>query len=564
MVGGHLSRTLWSALLCGAAVFALPARAQTIPSSVQPGSIERQLNQAPQVAPSSKVSIPAPDGLEAPANAASVAVHLTAIDIVGATAIPADQLAPLYKSLIGRDSTVADLYSAANAITAKYADAGFAISFAVIPQQMIENGRAEIDVVEGYVAEYRFEGDVAAVPPALQGYAGHIVSSKPLKTATLERFLLLANDLPGLNVRSVFERMKDAPRGATRLVIHVDHKVLGGSLSVDNRGSRALGPWRTDLNLHLDDALGLGETLSVRGFVSVDAEELRYGSAETSWPLGSNGTRLVLQGTYSDSHPGVPLLSALDFASNGFTARLGVEHPLIRSRLETLQIDVFASGQWLKSNLMSAPNSRDHVYVLNAGGTYWRYDQSGTTTLSLHIEQGLDVFDATTSHSALRSRQAGSGVFTALNFNAMRLQDLGDGFEELASVSGQLSSRGLLSSQQCGYGGSQFGRGFDDSEIVGDDCVMASLELRYNADFGGALDRLQIYTFGDVGYAERRGTLLAAEKHDDSAFSTGIGLRWRISQGLSGWIEYAQPLSRDVALEGTRHGRVFVAITGAF
>ena len=560
-VGGELIRTYWAALLCSVSV-AVCAQAQTVPPSVQPGSIERELNNQAPTAPTNKVSIPAPNGLEAPANAASVSIHLSGVDIVGASAIAPAVLAPLYSNLIGRDATVADLYAAANAITAKYVAAGYAISFAVVPKQTIESGHAEIDVVEGYVAETRFEG---APPPAmLKGFAAHITSSRPLKTATLERFLLLANDVPGFTVKSVFEKMEGAARGATRLVIHVERKAFSASATVDNRGSRALGPWRADVSAHLNDLLGQGESIGLRGFLSSDAKELRYGSTEVSWPLGNNGTRLKLEASYSDSHPGVPLLSAAGFGANGITARFGLEHPLIRSRAETLQLDAFAGGQWLKSNLMSAPNSRDHIYTLSVGGTYWGYDDHGVTSAGAHLVQGLGVFDATTDHSALRSRSAGSGVYTALNLNAMRLQELGSGFEGLLSGSGQLASRGLLGSQQCGYGGMQFGRGFDDSELVGDNCFMTSAELRYGFAGVPALNSLQVYGFGDAGYAERRGTLLPTERRSDTAYSAGLGLRWRFNDNLSGWVEFAQPISRDVALEGNRHGRVFFALTGGF
>ena len=542
------------------------AVAQTIPPSVQPGAIERQLKEQPQALPSGKIQIPAPESLAAPANASDIHVRLTAIDVVGARALSSAELAPAYQGLIGRDATIADLYAAANAITAKYVAAGYAISFAVVPKQTIENGRAEIDVVEGYVAEFKFEGDTGSLPPVLTDYAKHIVSSRPLKTAALERFLLLANDVPGYTAKSVFDRIEDAPRGATRLVIHLTHRLVSGSVTVDNRGSRAMGPWRADVGATLNNLLGRGETLNLRGFVSSDTNELRYGSAEMSWPLGGNGTRLVVGGTYSDAHPGLALLSGLGFASQGETARIGVEHPLIRSRAENLQIDFFAAGQWLKSDLAASPNSRDHIYTLSAGGTYWSYDDSGATTLAAHLSQGLDIFDATTTSSLLRSRYAGSGVYTALNLNAARIEELGAGFEGALSATGQLASRSLLASQECGYGGGVFGRGFDDSEMVGDVCALGSAELRYNADVGSELplEALQFYGFADTGFTDRRGTLLPAERRSDAAYSAGVGIRWRFNENLSGWVEYAQPLSRDVAQEGNRHGRVFMAIAGGF
>jgi len=516
--------------------------------------------------PPGKLDLPTPESLAAPSNAGAIAAHFEAIDVVGAAALSPAELLPAYQRLIGHDATIADLYAAARAITAKYVAAGYAISFAIVPKQTIENGHAEIDVVEGYVAEYRFEGDTSNIPQVLVDYAQHIVSSRPLKTAALERFLLLANCVPGYTVRSVFERIDKAPRGATRLVIHLARKAVTGYATVDNRGSKAMGPWRVEVGATLNNLLGQGEALSLRGLVSSDTRELRYGSAAMSWPLGGNGTRLVVEGTYSEGRPGLPLLRLLDFTSQGATARAGIEHPLIRSRAENLQVDFYVAGNWLTSDLAAYPNSRDNIYTLTAGGTYWRNDDQGMTTLAVHIAQGLNVFNATTQSSPLRSRYAGSGVYTALNLDAARLQTLGDGFEAALSASAQLASNPLLTSQECGYGGGVFGRGFDDSEMVGDVCALGSAELRYTSDWCRdlELEMLQFYGFADIGYVDSRGQLLPGEPRSENAYSTGVGMRWRLNENLSGWLEYAQPLSRDVAQLGNRHGRLFVSLTGQF
>ena len=276
--------------------------------------------------------------------------------------------------------------------------------------------------------------------------------------------------------------------------------------------------------------------------------------------------RLVIEGTYSEGNPDLPLLRFLNFVSYGETAKIGIEDPLIRSRTENLQVDFFAGGQWLKSNLWGFPNSLDHIYTLSGGGTYWLYDDEGMTSVSAHLTQGLGIFDATTRSSVLRSRYTGSGVFTALNVNGTRLQEFGYGFEGALSASGQLASRALLIPQECSYGGSVIGRGFDDSELVGDLCALGSGELRYNAGFASmlALQTVQFYGFADAGYVQSNGTLLPGELQSESAYSAGLGIRWRLNDNLSGWVEYAQPISRDIAMEGNRDGRVFVAITGGF
>ena len=194
---------------------------------------------------------------------------------------------------------------------------------------------------------------------------------------------------------------------------------------------------------------------------------------------------------------------------------------------------------------------------------WWEDDASGAGSAEINVLQGLPIFDATTGQSQLRSRLSGSGQFTLVNFNATRLQNLGDGFQLYAAAMAQVATRGLLTAEQCGYGGKTFGQGFDSSEIVGDNCVEGSVELRYNPATG-LLRHVQFYAFADAGGAWLDGKLLTGETLYSSSQSAGVGLRIDLTHGFGATVEFAQPFSRDVALEGNRNGRVFFSISKGF
>jgi hemolysin activation/secretion protein len=181
------------------------------------------------------------------------------------------------------------------------------------------------------------------------------------------------------------------------------------------------------------------------------------------------------------------------------------------------------------------------------------------------INQGLPVFGATTSTSPLRSRASGSGVYTSAVLDLARRQDIWGPFDTLISFNGQWASRGLLASEQCGYGGAAYGRAFDDSELVGDECLMGSAEARFAPFglFGGQprfLPLLQLYGFYDAGIVWEKGTVLSGEKQSEIGQSFGGGLRLGLSVGLSATVEYAQPLTHDVADNGSRRGRIFASL----
>jgi hemolysin activation/secretion protein len=309
----------------------------------------------------------------------------------------------------------------------------------------------------------------------------------------------------------------------------------------------------------------------LHGIRALNANQLSAGVAHASMPLGTDGLTLSLTTTYSDGHPGSAALSALHFASNGWTSTLQLNYPLLRGREESLWVWGGVSGKWLKSALAATPNSRDHLYELLAGATWNERDSDGLTSADATLTQGLDAFGATTS-SPLRSRAAGSGAFTSLAATITRLQSLSQTsigeFDLYGLLSGQAASRGLLASEQCGFGGATFGRAFDANEIVGDHCLMGSVELRLTPDVdksfaGGVLDSAQFFLLADGGKVWNTGTLGFGDKRTEDGASLGVGLRLRLLDHVNGSVEYDQPVGHRVALENNRSGRVFVQLSVA-
>ena len=364
----------------------------------------------------------------------------------------------------------------------------------------------------------------------------------------------------------VFDRIANAPKGDTRLIVKVAHKPVDASGEVDNRGSKAFGPWQAGITASLNSMLGQGESIMIHGLRALNGNQLSAVVGRVSLPVSDNGLALSLTTTYSDGHPGSAALSALHFASNGWTVSAQLNYPLLRSRAESLWLWGGVSGKWLSSALAATPNSRDHIYELQGGATWNERDDHGLTTADATLTQGLDIFDATTPADLLRSRLAGSGVFTSLSGTITRLEPLdqtawGD-LDFYAAAMGQVASRGLLSAEQCGYGGTTFGRGFDANEIVGDHCLLGSAELRLTPSFGdiGAVSGVQLFAVADAGEVWNTGTLGFGDKRNDGGASLGLGVRFGLLEHVNGSLEYDQPLGHRVALEANRAGRLFFQV----
>jgi hemolysin activation/secretion protein len=546
------------------------ALAQALPGTVTPGAVERELKEKlPPPPKSESIRIPAPEGFGTPQGAEKFHFTLHAINIKGATAIPQGELQALYAPLIDKEISLAQVFETARKITDLYTNEGYALSFALVPAQEIDKAKGEVTIVviEGYVADVQFSGDTAGIPPAVRAYGSQIAGEKPIRTATLERFLLLMNDTPGYSAKSVFTGIPNSPQGATRLTIELKYKPYELAASIDNRGSEAYGPYQGSVTARLNSLLGQGEQILVRGVHTLGDSSLAAGIGRVVAPIGDNGMTLSALVTYSDTHPGSPQLQALRFLSSGWTGSVQLNYPLYRGRTDSLWVWGGFGGMALRSDFLATPNSRDHIYTLTAGATWNHRGDASVSAADLTLTQGLDIFDATTTSSLLRSRIAGSGVFTKGELTLTRQQFLaqtswGD-IDAYLVLDGQVASRGLLSAQQCGYGGGSVGRAFDSNEIVGDHCLTGLAEIRLTPEFNARLPeniRTQFYVVMDGGKVWKSGLLSPRDPRTEDGASIGAGLRFNLGDHLNGSVEYDQPLGRPVALEGNRQGRVFFQI----
>ena len=85
-------------------------------------------------------------------------------------------------------------------------------------------------------------------------------------------------------------------------------------------------------------------------------------------------------------------------------------------------------------------------------------------------------------------------------FELSRDQNFYKRFWVQASAMGQLTNDRLLSSEKFSIGGSQFGRGYDFSEITGETGVAFSIEPRYWWNVNSvSLSGISVYGFKDWG-----------------------------------------------------------------
>lgn len=531
-----------------------------VPSSVEPGVIEREMEVPATPKSTRKITITQPGTTLPPENAESVTFTLQSVSIEGSSVYGANELSKTYQRFIGQEISLATVFAIANDITKKYSEDGYALSIGFVPAQEITSGTVRIGVAEGFVSDLEIRGEKYP-KKVIRGYADGIMASRPLRSADLEQFLLLANDLPGLSVKSTFDRTEGGS-GATKLILDVEQDRFGGILAINDRGSKALGRERGAIHMDFNSLFGGGGKVSLDYFQAFERQEVNYVGVGFLKPVGIAGTVIGLQAGQSEASPGTELLEILEFLAEGKTGALYVNHPFVRTRSRNLTGHMELSVKNLSSTILGAPNSEDHMRVLRFGLDYdWLDSMSGINLVSFNVSRGLDVLGSTSDSSPLKSRADGTFEFTKITGRFYRLQDFGGAIDAALSIDGQYAFDTLLSSEGCGYGGSQYGRGFDGFQIAGDHCIKGSVEVRWHVqNLPPSLSGLQVYGFADAGKVWKEGPPLFGEYKEKEASSAGIGLRFGIGKRASVSVEYAHPFEEEVGLEGNKDGRIFTGL----
>lgn len=544
-----------------------PARAQTgIPLGDQadPGQIERRIQERERSPPKPQPEILLPDVAPAPAvepDEASTIV-LRSVMIEGATALGPEALAASYQAYIDRPVSLADIGAILDAMTAAYRDAGFILSRAIAPPQDLADGLLRIRIVEGYLDKVSFQG-VRPGRWGLETYAERLRSERPLTLASLERVILLIEDLPGLTVASGLRPIDDEA-GLYELILTLEEDRFDGSLYVDNRGTPAVGRLQGYSSLGANSTFSLAERIQL-GFFTVpnQPQELLYGDLLYVQPLFSDGLTASFRVSRSRVDAG-DALADLDTNSTSSGYEFKLRYPVIRTRAFNLYLGGTFDFRDLRQEQLGTTVLDDRLRVLRGNlDLAFSDDLEGANFLSLEVSQGLSVIDASPSGRATRSRVDGQPDFTKVTLEAVRQQDLPSNFGLQLALSGQGSFDPLLSSEEFALGGSRYGRAYDFSEITGERGIVGSLELRYGQSLPmDWLPGVQLYGFYDWGAVWN--DVPGGGQARDSLSSAGAGLRFGLFSILQSGLEVAVPLTRSVASRESNTPRFFFTLSGTF
>lgn len=559
-------------MTAGATGLSAAAMAQT-PPSADAGRTDRTIREriaVPNVSPDIQVRDIASH--RAPAGAEKVTFTLNSISLEGVTAYNPATLQKVYADKLGQTISLADLYGIAANLTTKYRNDGYILTQIIVPPQTIDGGNVRLQVVEGYIDQVTVNSDDAKEAKALglmRRYASEInKGGKALNTRDLERALLLINDLPGISARSIIAPSANKT-GAADLTIMVERDPYDAFIGIDNYSSRFLGRWQGMAGGSINSGI-LNDNEKISGQVvyaphgPLTDHELAYISGSYWTPIGGYGTNLELLYSYTDTEPGLDLRE-FDVEGKSKYLALTLKHPFIRSRDLNLTGRLLLDGR-NASNKNNIPDNReDKIRALRMGGRLEFVDtllSGGVNTLDIEAAKGLDIFGASDKGDAQLTRADGDPEFFKIEAELQRLQRLSQQFNLLLGVKGQSSSDALLSSEEFGFGGSSYGRGYDPSEIVGDDGVAGKVELQWNPIYQSTwMNSPQVFGFWDIGKVWNDNAVVNSV---ESVASAGLGFRADFVYDIATEFYVAVPLTHDVEAERDDDARFYLSVSKRF
>ncbi len=537
--------------------------------SASPGRIEDQLrppSQPPR--PQPQIEVQELRLETAPEGADKVVFVLREVNLSGITAYSREQIQPLFADRIGQSISLADLYVIAANITRKYRNDGYILTQVVVPPQTIEGGVARLQVVEGTIDTIKVRGGQDSARPMIEAYAAGVAKRSPLNVRDMERALLLINDLPGINARGILSPSK-RQAGAADLTVIVDRKPYDAEIFANNFGTKFLGPYQIGAAGSLNSPFGHNERITAQTVLAPGARlspELMYFALGYLQPVGGAGTTVQLDGSYTDTDPGY-LLKPFEVKGKSEFLAATISHPVIRSRRINLTARMTFDLRDVDTKDNLEPTRKDRIRALRAGGRFEYLSNlinPAYNMADIEISQGLNIFGATDSHDLNTSRPGADESFTKVNIELQRLQRIIPNVNFFVAMEGQLADNPLLSSEEFGVGGMNYGRGYDPSEIVGDDGVAGKVELQWQTPTTlPYTNDWQVFGFYDIGTVWNKDEDASALKRDSLA-STGFGLRGTLTTSTAFNAVLAFPLTRQVQTHNDTNPRLFIGISQRF
>ena len=440
------------------------------------------------------------------------------------------ELKALLAGSVDKSLTFVDLQTQAQTVTDYFKSKGWLLTRAYLPKQDVTSGIIQIAITQGksdgQVTIIR-DNSVRVSEETLKKIEAQAVSAgKPISEQSMERSILLMNDLPGVNAKSTIIP-GSVPGSSSVETLVREGPLVSGMTWIDNYADHYSGTWRGNVMLSINDPFNYGDQITI---LLGGAQGLKEGRAGYVFPITYSG----LKGNFSYTHMNYKLggdLEGLDYQGRIDAVDAGLQYPWLRSRITNVSTSVTygfkslndnKSGQEIRDrnlNSVTIAANGDHTdHLLGDGYTNWL--------------MSITAGNYNLIHSELKPSGISPG-YSKINLNVSRRQRLSDKTNLSLSLNSQKAFDNLDSSEKFYLGGSNGVRAYPVGEGPGDSGCVVNTDIRYDIPIKAGWGSLQLGGFYDAGYIRLNNDLTsvtldtATNRNDYWLQGAGLGLGYK-------------------------------------
>ena len=470
-----------------------------------------------------------------------------------------------------------ELRKATERLEKKYKDDDFFLVRVIIPPQEVENGVFKVKVIEGYINNVFVEGGNKYSREKILSVVKKLENKKPIDLKSLERALLLLNDLPGISGNGVLRQGSDI--GSSELLVTINPPPpTSYMLTLNNGASKTMGQYSTNINATFNNP-NYPSSVSV-GFSSAlknDDDQLfnpilKAFNGTYSTSLGDDGLIFSLAGVFANAKPQGSIKS-LGILSQSYSIAPRLRYPIKRSRDESYYFEGGLNVARSKTFLLDSSTTKDKLtvadFVFSVTNDVWF---GGSTQLNFTVAQGLDLFGSRGESTSLPGPSIANFKQNFLKYkfsgnHSLPIKKINGSLK--LSAQAQWTNDKLLAGEQITFGGPAIGRGYDGGAIAGEKGFGLSVELSRKLkrkNFLG-LDLSNFELFGFIDYAEAKilkEPISGTPEKSSYIGSHGIGARLSEKSGLMLDLTIARARNEKPSQDARRNPRVIISLTKPF
>lgn len=514
---------------------------------------------------------------------ADVKFTLQSVDFSGLGVVDGSILASSYSGYIGQEVPVAVVCEIRDRAATILRGAGY-LAAVQVPPQTIEGGTVKFDVLLARMTSVQVRGDAGPSEKLLKQYIDRLTNEPVFNIDVAERYLLLARDIPGLDVRLSLRPVTSDTEGKPGDVIgefNVIRTPVYVDTNIQNFGSKQVGRFGGLLRARFNGITGMGDETTISAFSTSDLSEQKVLQVGHEFRVGGEGLRFGGNFTYAWTDPELP--GNFDIESETLVAGIYGAYPFIRKQTQNLFGTVGFEYIDQKTDIFGARSNEDNLSI-----AYARLDYNAIELGSISGRSGYSAFEPKWGMAGSLELRQGLGIFGASKgcgpafircIGQTVIPTRADGDPTAFVIRGQAkldyrptpllaltlkprfqySPDALFSYEEISGGNYTTGRGYDPGTIIGDSGYGLQTEVSYGSLIPDSPDGIawQPYVYFDLMGVWNKNIPGDPQK----IYSAGGGIRATIGRQASLDVMAVVPLKRGPLQARRDSARALMTLT---